>query len=343
VLGVIICVAVAGSGSIYCTSSIHYSLPRRLSDCAGYLQRLSDVASAKGLLTTFLLTDDEYRITNEMMEAPNLLLLPESDDRARSALSTMGMISPIAELGRKTARLRNVMNSSAAMSPQDAPPIEMGFPLSLDLGSADAARVMTDRLTVLSVAETGTFLRKYEHSGQERRANLDLTGGNKSRFRRRKGDARDADFDNFDFKGPTKETVKRESKDIPALQPTPEPAAGKPQLRSSAKDTKRGPGTRRLSTHAGRIDDDNSSYQQQRQPQEHMKNHFDPSSHLKKVKHQFDDETHDSRSQSGHHDSSSVLSQARIQVNIAVNEDLTCSYKLSQLSSCYVEGVIQVN
>jgi hypothetical protein len=32
----------------------------------------------------------------------------------------------------------------------------------------------------------------------------------------------------------------------------------------------------------------------------------------------------------------------RIQVNIALNEDLTCSYKFSKMTSCSVEGVIQV-
>ena len=48
-------------------------------------------------------------------------------------------------------------------------------------------------------------------------------------------------------------------------------------------------------------------------------------------------------SHSGHGGgASSVLSVARFQVNIALNEDLTCSYKLSQLSSCNVEGVAQV-
>jgi hypothetical protein len=356
VMGVIMCVAVSGSGTVYCGASIPYSLAQRMSDCTGYLQRLGDVVSAKSLLTTFLLTEDEYRITNEMMEAPNVLLLPESDDRAKGVgggvLSPMGMISPIAEFGRKTARrastgiVRGVMNASgsgaAANTHDAAPPVDLGFPLQLDLGSADAARVMTERLTVLSVAETGTFLRRYEHSGQERKANLDLMAGNKSRFRRRKAETRDADFDNFDYKGPAKETVKRASKAIPVLQPTPEPAAGKLQLRSSTKDTKRGPGTRRLSTQMGKMDDDSMSHPQQPP----LNNSFDHFSQKKKVKHQFDDETHDgthdSRSYSGNQDASSVLSQARVQVNIALNEDLTCSYKLSQLSSCNVEGVVQV-
>lgn len=35
-------------------------------------------------------------------------------------------------------------------------------------------------------------------------------------------------------------------------------------------------------------------------------------------------------------------SSVRLQVNVALNEDLTCSYKQSKMTSCSVEGVIQV-
>ena len=35
-------------------------------------------------------------------------------------------------------------------------------------------------------------------------------------------------------------------------------------------------------------------------------------------------------------------SKQRILVNIALNEDLTCSYKQSKISSCSIEGVVQV-
>jgi hypothetical protein len=346
ILGVIICVAVTGPNTVFCASSVPYSLARRIDDCIEYLQRLTDVASARELLTVYLLTDDESRITNSMMEAPDFLLLPgESDDRAKGILSPMGMISPIAEFGRKTARrastgiVRGVMNAGGAInSTMDAPPpVELGFPLVLHPSSADAARALTDRLTVLSVADSSTFLRKYEHSGQERKANLDLTGGTKSRFRRRRTDARDADFDHFDYKGLTKETVKRESKAVPVIQPAPEPAQGKLLFKSSSKDTKRGPGTRRLSTQMGQ-DDSNIS----QKAQNRLSDSIDPKYLKGRSRTQFDDETNDSRSQSGNHDGSSVVSHVRLQVNIALNEDLSCSYKLSQLSSCSVDGIVQV-
>lgn len=38
----------------------------------------------------------------------------------------------------------------------------------------------------------------------------------------------------------------------------------------------------------------------------------------------------------------SEATRGRIQVNIALNEDLTCSYKQSKISSCTIEGVVQV-
>lgn len=324
-LGVILCVGVAGVPLAHCAEPTAYTLEQRMSDCTGYiLQRNADAAAAKSLMTTFLLSEnDEYRISNERMQAPNLLVLPElSDDKGKAGgvLSPMGMISPIADFRKSTKRGGNKGNMGGDDGPDESK--EMGFPISLELGSADAARVMTDRLSVLSVAESHTLLRKYEQSGQERRANLDLTGFTKSRFRRRKADARDADFDHFDYKGPAKEAVQRTAaKAIPALQPTPEPPAGKLQLKSSKKDTRKMPGGRRLGTHVG--------------------------DRKRTLKHEFDDEatmdTRETRSHSGNHDASSVLSQTRIQVNVALNEDLTCSYKLSQLSSCSVEGVVQVS
>jgi hypothetical protein len=41
-------------------------------------------------------------------------------------------------------------------------------------------------------------------------------------------------------------------------------------------------------------------------------------------------------------DFSSTSGPAKVLVNIALNEDLTCFYKLSKMSSCSVEGVVQV-
>ena len=63
-----------------------------------------------------------------------------------------------------------------------------------------------------------------------------------------------------------------------------------------------------------------------------------------------DDLTYDSRSQQSstgqyppnQHPSASP-STGKLYINIALNEDLSCSYKLSQLSSCSVDGIVQVS
>jgi hypothetical protein len=353
-LGIVLCVAMAGLGPVQCALSLPYAIPQRINDCLGYLLRLGDLAAVKSLLRAYLLTDDDSKISNEQAEAPHVLLLPESDERVlRGLLSPLGMISPIAEFGRTARRastgiVRGVMSAGAGIgafhtttaetaSTAAAAPLDLGFPLRLDVGAAEGARALSEKLTVLSVSETGTILRPYSTSGRDRAANLDLTGGAKSRFRRRKADGRAADFDHFDYKGPTKAVIQRENKAVSSQASIPESTAGKLQIKSSSKDTKRGgPSTRRMSTQMGGREDDSSH-------QPLQKNSLDPINRRRRPKAQFDDETNDSRSNSGNQDTSSVLSQERIQVSIALNEDLTCSYKLSQLSSCSVEGVVQVS
>ena len=81
-----------------------------------------------------------------------------------------------------------------------------------------------------------SLLRKYSTSGKERKTNLDLTGGGKSRFRRRKGDPRDVDFEGFDYKGPKKDAVTR--KRFQPLASAPKPPGGASALRMPKKDTR---------------------------------------------------------------------------------------------------------
>jgi hypothetical protein len=340
-LGTLVCVSITGSDAVFSTSSLLNALPQRIQECIEYLPRLADASAAKELLTSYLLTDDECRITNSMAEAPGYWLFPSGtgaeEDRSKGILSSpMSMISPIADFGRKAGRRA----STGMLRTADAAGgvVETGFPLAASGPQSDAVRALTDRLTVLSVAERSTFLRKYEHSGQERKANLDLTGGTtKNRFhRRRKADGRgDADFDHFDYKGgpavtnKTEAVVAKSKTAVPVTLSMPtEPSKLLPQFKSSAKDTKRGPGSRRLSTQMGLVEADASSMNSRPRLQEN----FDSNKGKRAPPQtQFDDETHDS-------DRNAV----RLQVNIALNEDLSCSYKLSQLASCSVDGIVQV-
>ena len=56
----------------------------------------------------------------------------------------------------------------------------------------------------------------------------------------------------------------------------------------------------------------------------------------------FGEDTMNNSSPSVGADNGSEGGGPRVQVNVALNEDLTCFYKLSKMSSCSVEGVIQV-
>ena len=359
VLGVILSVGVAGeSTSLSCSSSSTlYSLEQRMSDCTGFiLQRHADAASARSLLTTFLLTpEDDYRISNERALAPQTLIRPEMIEKetTRNALLSpmAGMMAPIADFRLPSRRGKHNGDTDGGDQNDDGEGRGLGIALA-ETPSSETTRQLTNRLSVLSVAENGTLLRKYQHSGQERRAQLDLVAAavvaSKSRFARTRRKATDdADLDgHFDYKGPQKVRTTAVSKpsSIPALPApmTPESqqqqqqqqnsssrstTSASQQLRSSKKDTRKSSGNRRgLGAHMQQGKRVGSGAKQQPQ-------------------HQFHDEEHsvETTSHSGHGGgASSVLSVARFQVNIALNEDLTCSYKLSQLSSCNVEGVAQV-
>ena len=357
VIGVILSVGVAGDSSCSsCCSSTVYSLEQRMSDSTGFiLQSQADTASAQSLLTTFLLSpEDDYRISNERARAPQTLIVPEPAEKeaARNALLSpmAGMISPIADF--RLASRRGKQNGDTDGGDQDNEDNgrECGIALA-ETPSSEVTRLLTNRLSILSVAETGTLLRKYQRSGQERRAQLGSVAAaavtSKSRFARtRRKATEDGDLDgHFDYKGPQKVKLAAAIHKPFAIPTLPAPAtpdsqqqqklhsssnrstsSASQQLRSSKKDTRKTSSSRRgLGPHM----------QQGRRGGSGAR-----------LDHQFDDEEHsvDTRSHSGNGGggASSVVSVAQLQVNIALNEDLTCSYKLSQLSSCNVEGVAQV-
>lgn len=311
IYGVLFCVGVSGLNWVHGSSAIPYSLGQRMKDCLSVLGRIGDkdVASAKTVLTSFFLTENEYRKLNAMVEARQSIVVPD----------ITSVVSNAIKKSRRSAGKSGQSGQEGAT--------EFVVPIELQPNSADISRTMIDRLTLLSVAESDTFLNNYKNSGQDRRANLDLTGGSKSRFRRRKGDAKDADFDGFDFKGPKRENSLRKQLPSTRLQQTSSelskgtpPLAGGLQLRSSSKDTKfKGKSVPILSA-----------------PQSDASN---PRNNKRLGRSQFDDEVSEStRSQS----LNSAGAANRVQVNVALNEDLSCSYKQSQLSAASVEGVIQV-
>jgi len=376
-IGIVFCVATSGtaSASIGSPSGLEYSLPQRMSDCTSLLTKISDTQSAKVVLSTFLMTEDELRKTNEMAQAPNVVVFPDAsgdDDKAKRLLAPMGMSNITGGVVKASKRLgKPIMGAGAGGTSaggggddddDDENPLrQVGVTMSLRPNSAVAALEMTENLTVLSVAEADTCLRTYAKMGQERKANVDLTGGGKSRFQRRsrKGEnARDADLDNFDYKGPAKVVKKKTLQQMNSprgggsvnaqsqLQfPTKKDTRTKTSSSSSVGGSRADSVGRRSSTASGGGGDSGfDPFQQAQQQHKHRPQHRPSASQGRR------------RSTAGydHHDDVSLMSDgrsmghssqgsvARMQVNIALNEDLSCSYKLSQLSSCSVEGVVQV-
>jgi hypothetical protein len=189
-LGVLVCVGLSGIPYAHSSSSLQYSLSQRVNDCVGVLSKriaVVDVASAKTILSTLLATEDEVRKTNDVAESAISTSIPESGE---NLLGT----SKKASSAFKSLVMMNKGGSGGT-----------NIHVAVRSTSNDLSRILIERLNVLSVAEGDSLLRPYETSGQQRKANLDLTG-TKSRFRKRKTDSTtNADLDNFDYRGPARE------------------------------------------------------------------------------------------------------------------------------------------
>ena len=367
VAGVIFCVAVTGLPSIFSVSPVHYSLSQRMDDCINIVSKTGagDSSSCATLLASLLLADTESRLTNSMASGQEYHLFGEMDD------------------GR--GGLLNTKKKSTAINHD----IEFENPLAMN--SADHARLMIERMAVLSVAETETIFSKYEGKSNE-----------KSIKARRRKAGRDADLDGFDFRAEPKgehdilpsvsvsdaSSVKSGSSRL-LKQPKKDTAriihnglksrqASVPALLASHKDT--GGKTRRQlqvdqsgKNRPGNRLQVSEPFQSSWDGDLNTANNFDPfsfptgdsasvisdasASRRTKVfdremssESSFGGEVFGLSSGTGHSRRRPQSSQAtsgdesssRLLVNVALNEDLTCFYKLSKMSSCSVEGVVQV-
>ena len=359
VAAVVLCVGVSGLSVAYGASPLDHSLPQRMSDCLALLAKIKDTTAVRTILSSFLLVEDECRKTEDMYQAPNVVVFSKADEseKAKGILSSpmamispmagmmspvAGMISPITNVARKSGK-RSSRHDSGEMGPAHNESI---MSLSLKQSSSDAARTMTERLNVLSVAETDTFLRHYTTPGQERKANLDLTGGGKSgRFRRKGSSTKDADFDNFDYKGPVREVIKKKTF-LPSRKEEKEKHnafSSSGSVSSQSKNDRRNRSTSSSSSVPAL-----SASRSDKHASRRMNSHASDDSHTGRSSRR--------RNQSGkiHDDDVSLLSEGRsttesvssssnrLQVNIALNEDLSCTFRSSQLASCSIEGVVQV-
>lgn len=355
--GFLLCVGFTGLPMLSMTSDLFYHLSERVSDAKEILTKRCDmdVNSIKTLLATLLLFEDDARLTNARIENNRLICIPEPDEGPADKKSSL--ISPLG------VRMKRAAGKNSAMEGDGEPREREDCYLQLDniMQGAEDTRLMMERLKVLSVAESQTLLQKYAHSAVERKANLDLTGGTgKGRFTRKRTSGRDADFDNFDYKGPSRGTPMVAATNLTSI-PTPSSSTttgslGSPSLLSShhnqtssktslttsqsttkttlrlpSKDTKlKGPPTLSAPRHDGggrsrrAIGTDDSTVASVNT------NSFDPFGKQKSYRHVEEE------------DAGTVINQGRLQVNVALNEDLSCSYRSSQITSCTVEGVVQV-
>jgi Adaptor complexes medium subunit family len=416
VLGVVVCVGV--SGGAYPSSPLLRTIFSRIQDAVTMMKGMSGDPedcknSYKALLSTFLLSEDEERRTNSMVESQQISMELEADINDEESNSRKFGIKGKRPFGMKRGASTDLMNATFVSA-----------------SSADKARLLEKRSAILSVIERDCTLRKYEL-----RNHTVADGNNAAKSRRRKNKT-DEVFRDFDFTSPKQaKSILAEVAAAAARSRPPTPVAKKPSLPQPHKDTLpkklplRNPSgsilapprasatSSRRATHSAKkktsqpqaafnvfdtgtdgdeklnesfiefpgLDETNNKAMATRQEQfvDSNKSHasesvlsqsmatrstqsstFDPfttddSSSLSNSlssapkSRSIDDlfQNHrNGRQRSLEDDSLSLRSKGpssqssvnKIHVNVALNEDLTCSYKQSKISSCTIEGVIQV-
>jgi len=415
VTGVIFCVGMGG-GPVATfgvgTTSLTYSLGHRMKRSLGILcnettttsisnnkkrnnvtpPAVMDLNLARSLLTTLLLTNDEDRMVNSIVNGEQRIDISQEDQFTKRIL----------KLGSKKKGNQAGMGSGG--EDNDNP---------LVANSADQARIIVERMAVLSVCSSDSILRKYEI----RQAVKDAASAGKTGKKRLRKLAGDADLDGFDFrgekrssslpnldvsnhsiindrggddtsvsggstftsashlslKGPKKDTAAK-SFNTRARLPSPGLSRARLQqspglLASNSKDSNRrtsatDPSPGKARNVLGRRKSFRDSLPggvagSGGQNQANLHNNFSTAQPAESFDHNFGrqqfDPFSDNRGQSndialasesafGHQDMpiDGPSSGTKALINVALNEDLTCFYKLSKLSSCSVEGVVQV-
>jgi Muniscin C-terminal mu homology domain len=416
VVGVVLCVGVSGGG--HPSSPLVRTLTARLQDAVNIMMRLAGDAeecknSYKALLATFLMTEDEDRRTNAMVDSEQVSMELELDTNDDEGSSRKFGIKSKSKLGIKRGTSVDLMNATFE-----------------SVSSADKARLLEKRSAILSVVEKDCTLRKYELRNK-------AVEGSATKSRRRKNKGEDV-LKDFDFTTPKQaksivaEVAAAAARSRPATPVTQKPTLQKPQKDTAPKKLPfRSPSASILAPpRAGASSSRRSSYQaasskkKASQPQAAFNafdmgaeendsningtfiafpgldesNNGNKTDQSRREKYQestmnsasdnfltqsyytnksgqsssFDpflvDDSHsvssatksrtpddlyysngsesmglqedDSQSLKSRENSTDGLN--RIQVNVALNEDLTCSYKQSKISSCMIEGVVQV-
>jgi hypothetical protein len=354
VSGVIMCIGMSGLPSCVVTSPLHYSISQRMRDCLQILAKTGtkDMNSAKTLMTTLLLTEDEDKMTNLMADGLRSSLL-DDDKKMRTR--------------RRRKRTAKLKSKGVRSNDHDDD-------FDILTNSADKARIMVERLQVLSVAETGTIFKKFEgrandekSSKKRRKAAADLDGfdynGEKMGSTGRRFSNNDAGSGSGNSKGPLLQSI-RDSKrpSIPRqsrnkLGSLSAPGKGAPgkdtRLQRSSNDSGAGNNRKRNSrmgsgdmTAFSSFDSLGSNAFNESEASPTMApTGVHPGRGSRNIignANSVGDGTVSTASETTMESNLANDATPRFQINVALNEDLTCFYKLSKMSACSVEGVIQV-
>jgi hypothetical protein len=186
---VVLCVGVSGLSFAAASSPLVQTLPQRLHDCVGIISKLGLGSNpvdeerrrcARSVLSTLLLTDEEERKTNEHAEAevgmsPADLL----EYLAAAAAGAPKQSTPFSKFqfasDLRGKRMGTFGKSSSRLGKlDDGQP--SGFASSSEVTgnkSAAEARVATERMAILSIAEHDMPLRLYE---ERQRRQVGITG-----------------------------------------------------------------------------------------------------------------------------------------------------------------------
>lgn len=213
VVGIILCVGVSGSP----LAPLH-TMTTRVRDCLRVIEELEPFSDAgqcqeciKSMLSTMVLTDDEERMTNAMVDLESVALMSDMEGDA-SYEKIKSVVSPIGVV-RKSKKIQGKLGSVLKGDSMGTSDRDIRFTVAASL-SADTARITAERVAVLSVAESESQLRKFEATGVQRRSIMSFSlGKSKVRTRRRKSNV--ADLEGFDC--PALPNLKKQS--VPVLRP----------------------------------------------------------------------------------------------------------------------------
>lgn len=216
VAGVVVCVGVSGLFSMQPASPLVRSITTRLQDAVAVMRRMEGDAEErktcyKALLTTLLLTEDEERRTNGMVESEqvSMELDFESNEEEQSRGKLLSGIKNKRSFGMKRGVSADHMNATWEST-----------------SSADKARLLEKRSAILSVVEKDCRLRKYEMRNK---------GTEDKKPRRRKNKA-DEVFRDFDFTTPQQAKSKVAEVAAAAARSRPSSTPKKPALQKPTKD-----------------------------------------------------------------------------------------------------------